>query len=447
MEKDIIKLLEKIITNSVYNPQTKTYQISKEFYNTLNLSTSQRNQLKKLCEINEIILEHPNKNLPKIKCEHLFKEYNDIMKQLEKNITPSEKEKLEKRRIYLRNIIAESNLELIRTIINRRINGKNKMNVQDYLRVDLEDLYQYGYEFLLEYIDKHYLNEETFKNNMITLLMFSIKNIHFNQLEISQGTIEQLIKLKKIITNENISLKEIQELTNLTEEKIKRLLILDKILNPSNLENITLQIDSPLEEIIELKIKEEQTAKLIQTLSSKNQQRVINLTFGLNGEKQHTREEIAKILKTNQRNIQEIKTNAIKNLMHPIYLKYLSQIFNLDKSDYLLYSPIEDLNNPQNKKLKKLEKFLLHQLKQEDLYTLLESIPPKFRTVLLKYLNYTDGLDNVYPETNTVNRETGLNLLRQKITEKYVNNNQNEDIKDYFDYLMQNYLTRKKIKK
>ena len=37
---------------------------------------------------------------------------------------------------------SESNLQLIRAIINRRINGKNKKNEQDYLQVDLEDLYQ-----------------------------------------------------------------------------------------------------------------------------------------------------------------------------------------------------------------------------------------------------------------------------------------------------------------
>lgn len=168
MEKEIAKILEIIISKSSYNKETGKYQLSKEDYTNLNLSRNIRNIINKVCENLGISLEYPNKPLPDIKGEELFQEYNKIKVQLETITNSKDKEQLEQRRIEIRNKITTDNLELINSIINRRLTGI-------YDRIDKDDIYQTGYEMLLKYIDKNYLSKDTFKNNISYMLMTYIE--------------------------------------------------------------------------------------------------------------------------------------------------------------------------------------------------------------------------------------------------------------------------------
>ena len=154
MEKEIAKLYEELTRVAIYDKLTKTYHISKEDYQILGLTNeNRRNKIKKISSILGVNLEYPNKPLPDIKGQELFPEYNYIKSILETTLNIKERTILEQRRIQVRNLIIEYNIELIKLIINRRIYNTNINLINN--SYNIEELYQIGYESLINYIKEY----------------------------------------------------------------------------------------------------------------------------------------------------------------------------------------------------------------------------------------------------------------------------------------------------
>lgn len=449
INKEMSKILEAIIFDSSYNEQTGEYHLSKEVYTSLHLSDSKSKSINELCEHLGIKIQYPNKKLPDIKGVEFFQEYNNIRKKLIEDPNLKDIRILEERRIELRNIIVTLNIELVDTVINRRINGNFNMYGLDNL--DKEDIKQLGYEALLKYIDNNYLDPKKLKEFLSQNLILHIRNISSknNGTKINNENTIILKKIKEILSREkgNVSLTYLSQKLGVKEKRIEDLLNLLNIQNPINLDeqgDIPSQTNNSIEEVY-MRIIKEQIMKLIDTLSFETQKQALIMKFGLNGEKEHTLEEIAQKTNISTETVRLTIVKALEKLKHQMRIKYLSKISEYSVPEYTSYSIYDALEEPlqKNRELRNLEKFLLLQMNKDVLLKIINTFDSRSKRALLDYLGYKDDeKEKEGPRIYKEDRENGLILLRKKLTEMYISDVQNGVIEDYFDYLMHNYLNK-----
>lgn len=447
MNKKTAKIIEQVLRLSTYDELTKTYYLSDEAGRILSSNPYQRKVIKNIFIELGINIEYPNKPFPKIKGEELFPKYNDIKYQIENIDNLDNKNSLEILRIEIRNKIVESNFELIKTIINRRYNKIN-LDLTNY-SVEIEDLYQIGYEILIDYIDKHYLEKDKMFNELTSLIILHLENKLFIELCFSNYSKKQLIELKNVLElKENIDIKELGIELNIKEERIMELLNLYNIINPISIDEI-MNKENDQETMEEIFIKKEEQVylkRLIDTIQNNIPKRVITLLYGLNGEDVHTYKETADIVGCSEKSIDEKRKIAMTQLIHPMRMKYIKEILGSNvKSNLNYYQTINDELNS----LKKLELFLIRELDINHLMFLIDKLNPLFKESLLIYLGYKEKNEHCYKNGASYNleKEYALNYLRNRINELYINNRKNEELKDYFDYLMYYYLNKPLIKR
>ena len=232
-KEDFLKyIVEIILPKATYNEELEKYELKYKDYEEYSLSTSQKKLLKEICKKNNITLEsrgYIRQPLEAIEDKFLFKEYNEIKQKL---IDPNQNNKdlLEQRRIRLRNKIVTDNIPFINSIINYRITGINE-------RKDKEDIYQFGYEILIKYIDNNYLIKGKFKDHISSILIQSIINrLIAIELDFDTKTKKNLDIIKEQ-KDKNLSLDELSKILKLNEEQTKHLINLEGIISASNLDD------------------------------------------------------------------------------------------------------------------------------------------------------------------------------------------------------------------
>ena len=428
MDKEIIKIYEELTRLSTYDKTTKTYYVSKEDYRILGLYNDiRRNKIKQYADTIGVTFDFPNNNLPEIKGESLFNEYNTIKYIIDTSTNKEEKYILEEKRIKIRNLIVEYNIELIKSIINRKINASSIETINNNYQI--EELYQMGYEYLLNYIDNHYLEKKDIEFYIKSLLIIKIKRELSSEIGISEYAVKELA----------ISL-------DLEESRVEELLNLDNIINPIGYEQIDEfnTLDNPLEDRIISKEQQIKIQKIVDTLPTDNQKQLINLFCGLNGEETHTYRGVASKFGVTEGTICHRRKNVLLHLSSPVRTKYIKQVMDIDLSEEEKNISFENMTTVDKRILKKLEYFLLKQLDKDTLDLLTIELPNKLKETLYISLGYIDKdmIENIPDYNNQRKKDQALEYIRNKITEIYVINSKNEEITNYLDYLMYNYLNK-----
>ena len=222
---------EKILSKMQYDIEREQYVIRLTDYQHLNISNEQFRILKQICYQKGIYLEYTNEPIPVIEDKELFQEYNKIKEKL---LLEPNNQQLENRRIEIRNKIAMQNFKAVRTLLNRRITGLPQMK-------DKEDIYQIGYQCLIEFIDSYDIT----KGKVLTTAINKYLIYHINrkiiayQKNITNYTNRCMDAVNKTKEQERIndtSFKELSKLTNIPEYHIKSLRNLDDILTPISIE-------------------------------------------------------------------------------------------------------------------------------------------------------------------------------------------------------------------
>ena len=286
-----------------------------------------------------------------------------------------------------------------------------------------------------------------------SLIILHLENKLFTELCSSSYSKKDLIKLKNILElKENIDIKELSTELNIKEERIKELLTLYNIINPTNIdeiENSKIIEQDNIEDIYINKEKQLYLERLIDLIQNDTQKRILTLLYGLNGEKKHTYKETADLIGCSEKNLIEKRKVAITHLTNPILIKYIKQIIDINSTIPLNYEDIYKLSTSELKNIKKLELFLIKQLDINHLKNLIDKLNPQFKEALLISLGYQDKSEHYYKNAASfhLEKEYALIYLRKRITELYINNGKNEELKDYFDYLMHYYLNKPLIKR
>lgn len=457
MELEISKVFKKIFELAIFDQDTNAYYLSKQNYEIIGLSDKEiRRKINIICKKLNINLQYPNKPLPELKDVCLFDEYNQIKSKLETNLPSKEREQLEERRITLRNKITEDNLELIKVIVNRRI-------YEIHNNIDKEDAYQFGYEMLINYIDKSYLNKDKMKLDINCELILYIENklLHSNK-NISLYQEEQVSKLKQNKSSQTSS--DIFEEKDLNERQIRVLTNLENILSSISIEELKdieqspyipkeciSQLSDDYEERLIEQLEISECINLIIKTLPKEKQNVINLYYGTNGSSRYNMIQTAKMLGITKAGVSFIITDSLEIIRNSLRIKYLTEylkdiyetedISDLELSSKLNFDLEEKLirNLPTNiineimKYLNENQRKFLQLYCQDDTYTISE---------ISKMLNISEPtLYKIKYKIIKTIRILSLNLINETI-QTY-----DEYHYQYIKYLMNLYSHQIKIRK
>lgn len=448
LTKTELYLLKEVISKIKYDNLNERYTLYLEDYIPYNLKPSEIKTLKRLCQENDIFLEDLPKVLKYQETRKLFDKYNSIKTHLE---TTKDKQKLLIDLYEVRNQIVEGHMKLVYKLLNKYFPGIKTER-------DREDIYQIGYECLIDLIDKydnsknasfiyficHYIipgvvrrvyKSKTNMNNYraAELKRFKITIDSFNQKEGRLPTKEELVKA-----------------TNLTEDKIEQLLLIERFIEPESLdyeddENIPTELidydfeDRAIERVLETN---EHLNKIIELLPS-SQCRIIKLYYGFEDGKTHTHEEIAEIVgDISQQRVQQIKRHSLYLIVNSVGGEYIRDIYG-----------ITDIEPKQKDGAKALT---IHRSLIEDLF--IESIPKQELLSVINELatNYQEiiklyyGLENDYKcdykeigailkiDHNKIRtmKTTSVNIIFKKYIQRHNPNAKNQGL----NYMVNDYI-------
>lgn len=469
MEKEISQIFREIFKLAIYDQDTKAYYLSKIDYEILGLSNKIiRKKIVQKCDELNINLQYPNKPLPELKDTNLFEEYNKIQSKLKKNLSSEEKKELKKRRIELRNKIAQDNIELIKVIVNRRIH-------EIHNNINKEDAYQFGYLRLIKYIDSSYLDKDKMKYDInCELILYIENNLLHTKKNISIYQDEQVSKLKHTIDEEpHLTQSDLSRKMNLTESQIRTLTNLDNISSSISTNKMTeLECDESSEEetysdsskeypsylyddrfeerLIEQLEINEFIHLIIETLP-KEKQNILNLYFGLNGYSRYNMPQIGKMYNMTRAGIFAIINDTLEMIRNSLRMKYLMEhlkdIHEADKSYGLEQS--EKLNLALEEKLIRnlptyiINKIMIHLDEEQKQFLQLYCEDENYSIKeLAKKLNISDR--QAYQTKNKILKTIRIILLEEINLTTYTHENY---YYQYIKYLMNMYSNQIKIKK
>lgn len=449
MDKNIVKTYNELTSRATYDKKNKTYYINIEDYHIFGLfNDTRRNKINRYAESLGVTLDIPYKNLPEIQGESLFEEYNIIKSILETEIGEEQRNNLEEKRIFIRNKIIEYNMELIKTIINRKLNNSTIETLNK--NYDIEELYQMGYEYLLNYIDKHYLEKDKFEYTIKCILLISVKRKVEEQIGVTEYSSRKILKIREQLLEPSLSINELSSSLNLCSKKIEEFLTVCNINEPCNYKEIDgiYTSNNPLEDNVIYREQQENLLKILDTLPTDIQKRMIDLLYGFNGEKIHLNREIADIFEITESAVYDRKMAVLANLSSPLRSKYIKQIMGIDLSPNEENISLKDVKSVDKKILRQLEKFLIKQLDDDILNTITSGLSDKSKESLFIHLGYIEKKDNaIFLDYHYQTRKNNaLDYIRDRITELYVIDNKNEEITNYLDFLMYYYLNKPKTK-
>lgn len=486
LDQDKEYLLKNVFPKVQYDNLLEQNIIYLKDYLPLKLTSKQRDLLEQMCKYYDIVLETLPKKLSLYKeTSELFKEYDRLKKEISLSTNQTDIDKLKLQALNIRNKLVEGYLEVMYNFITALI--PNSENIQDS-----EDIYQEGYEILIELIERYDINkgikfiEYLYHYGYDEIIN---KTRHIGQIQISNSKLLLLITTKERYLKKygkEPTIEELSRLTDFKQTKIKTLLTLISFLTKNSLES-TLEdiekceeannaeeleinkeyppytsffIDDNYEDQIYSITYKELILKLLETLPN-NQKEVLILHYGLAGNKCYSLKEIAPKLNLTHQRISLLKEEALNNLRLPIRAKYLQDIINNYTTtiypcmkDNIHEEPNEKI---RKKKLRELEKFLIHFIKKEDLIEIVNTMPHLCRSfsILLFGLfnNPVCTRQEIIQKINLT--ESRYSILKEKVMRKIITDlrikySQGERIiseEELLDYLMTNYLNRGKSKK
>ena len=449
MDRELVKLYDELTKVSTYDRNTKTYYVSKEDYYIFGLSNDiRRNKINKYANDLGVVFDIPYKCLPDIQGESLFREYNIIRSVLEKVISDDERSVLEEKRIVVRNKIVEYNMDLIKTIINRKLNSSSISTVNE--NYTIEDLYHMGYEYLVNYIDSHYLENDKFRDAIKSLLIIGVKRDIEEEMGISDHSSRELLKIRKLLDETGKSIKEISSLLNLDETRVVELINLDNIVNPVRYDDMDelYELDGSLDERLIFEEQDIKIHKILEILLIDSQKKLVELFCGFNGEDVHTYRGVASRFGVSEGTICHRRKAVFNKLSSHIITRYIKQIMDINLLDEEKNICLTSISAFDKRLLRQLECFLLRQLDRDVLDLLMNGLSNNSKEVIYIFLGYSEKNDIYINNCSLYQRkkEQVLDYIRNRITEIYVVNNKNEEIDNYLDFLMYYYLNNDKKK-
>lgn len=455
LTKTELYLLKEVLTKIKYDTLNERYTLYLEDYIPYNLKPSDIKVLKRLCQENDIFLEDLPKVLKYQETRNLFNQYNSIKSELAKD---KNNPKLLSELYKIRNLIVEGHMKLVYKLLNKYFPGIKEER-------DREDIYQIGYECLIELIDKydnsknasfiyficHYMipsvvrrlyKSKTNINNYraAELKRFKITIERFNQKEGRMPTKEELVKA-----------------TNLTEEKIEQLLLIERFIEPEKLEyedeenipNELIDYDFEDREIDKILETNNHLNKIIELLPS-SQCRIIKLYYGFEDGQNHTHEEIAEIIgNITQQRVQQIKRHALYLIVNSVGGEYIKDVYGITEIEPKQKDGAKSLTIHKSF----IEDLFIESIKAEELLSIVNELTTNYQEIIKLYY----GLKNDYKydfkeisailkiDSNKVRsmKRTSVNIVFKKYIQRHNLNAKNQGL----NYLVNDYINNdRKIK-
>lgn len=438
-DNDLSYIIDNVISKVRYCSDSSRYIIKEDDYYYLKLSESKMKILRRLCDKLDIELEHKKYSSYRVLCvsdKNLFNEYNNILDKLKLDINDSEKNDLELKRLNIRNKILEDNIDVINSLVDRRIDDIKSDS-------EREEIYHMGYYLLLEYIDNNYLYVDKFKKDVSQSLMLSLKR---KVLLWRDGINEaEDLNLKKIRSSEKIIQEDISKALGISYNKAGKIINLNNIINSISYEDINNDkyyyemFDSYIDEYS----KRETIYKLLLMLPLKHQL-ILSLYFGFGDNEPMSTVEVSHIVELSKQRVDQILNDALFILRNKAVLNELEDLSGKKVNKYY------EIEND-----KKIELFLVMNLPLSFHNYLLSTFKKDFYREFYR-LCFIEQYSN-----NDISLELGITSLRvsaikYKILEivKYQikiylmkDNHLVVSDDEYMNYLMKCYLTRDNIYK
>jgi len=448
-------LLKEVLPKIKYDKLNQRYILYLEDYISFNLKASEIKVLRRLCQENDIFLEELPKILSRQETHNLFEQYNQIKEQIKKepnNIS------LQEKMHEIRNKIVEGHMKLMYKLIYRYFPQINEER-------DKEDIYQIGYECLIELVDKY----DSSKN---ASFIFLISNYAM------QNVVRKAYKAKGNITNENAAelkrfkiaksrfeekygrvptTEELVKVTGLNKDKLEHLFFIERFFDAETidydeLENIPYELIEHDFESREIDIILEQNNHLRKALEflPETHRRVIRLYYGFEDGKTHTNEEVASIIgNISAQRTQQIREHAIYLLSNSLSGEYLKNIYgtailNAKQKDgpralYMHKTFVEDL--------------FIESISNEELLSIINELAPNYKEIMLLYYGLKDGTKHDYKEISKILKidankiRTMRNICVDIIIKKYIKRHKLNVKNANIHYLVNDYLNNENKRK
>lgn len=336
LSKIELYLYKEVISKAKYDNLTGKITIHLNDYIFLNLTIVKMNILKNLCKKHDIYLEQLPPKMKVGETQELIKEYNRLKRIIKLNPNKNDTEELTNMMYQIKERIALGHMQLVFEIINKNIKDISKSQEQ-------EDIYQIGYETLLEFIDKYDDNQNTtFIYFLNRYLMYHINTKIMSEqkcLGNSQAyelkRLDNAIKKLNIIVIDNQALQDLSIATEWSIKRIKGLLSIKTLLEKVEIDSYD-ESNLP-KELLYLTFEEDMQDQMMQnnqhiekllSILTPIQRQVIRLYYGFEDGNTHTYEEITTILnKYSKERIRQIIKESLTILTSSINGKYLESAY------------------------------------------------------------------------------------------------------------------------
>lgn len=270
--KNRLYLLKEVFTKVKYDKLNERFYIALEDYAFLNLDSPQLVLLNNMCNENNIYLEKLPKRLKGIETQELFDKYKKLEEKLNETKEPHEKQKIEKLLQEIKDKIIVGHMRQVCCQINKKV-----PEMKD--RKDKEDIYQIGYETLLEFFDKYNPDKDTtfayFINKYIIHRI--IRKIYRSNCILGNENLTLLAKIKKEkrileTEKENYSIEDLAKKTGIGRAKLKEILILEEIMD---MPTIDFEEESKEDSLIDYDFEEETIENILE--ENNHLEKLVNL--------------------------------------------------------------------------------------------------------------------------------------------------------------------------
>ena len=445
-------LLKEVFTKVKYDKLNERFYIALEDYAFLNLEPSVFTLLNNMCNENNIYLETFPKRLKPIETQKLFAEYKKIETKLNETKDPDEIEKLEKSLQEIKDKIIIGHMRQVCYKINKRIPGMKDIK-------DKEDIYQIGYETLLEFFDIYDPDKDTtfayFINKYI--LHRIIRKMYRSNFVLGNENLALLAKVKKAkrildAEKESYSIDDLVKKTGIGKAKIKDLLTLEELMN---LPTTDFEEEPKEDSLIDYNFEEDtiehilegnnHLEKLVNLLPEKERM-VMRLHYCFEDGKKYTYQEIAGKMGLTIQRVEQLNESGLTILTKYVGSKYLKDIYGEPKhiTKGNVYSSIYEERQKRD--------IIINIIEPEIILSIINTFHPTNKEMMLLHYGLKDGKKYEVEEISKIidlgkplvskTLKSLTNILIKRIVKK-----ENLHFEgDYFEYLVSKYLNKPKRK-
>ena len=183
-------LYQEVISKAKYERLTGKKTIYLKDYASLKLSQKKKDLLRQICQENDIFLEELPERMRVEETQELLKKYNEIKRRIKSNQSDSTNELLNRCLYEIKEKVTLGHMQVVYDLISKNQSDK-------FPNIEPEDIYQIGYETLLELIDTY--NETKDSTFLYYINRYIMYRINVKILVESKGIkSSQAYKLKKI---------------------------------------------------------------------------------------------------------------------------------------------------------------------------------------------------------------------------------------------------------